>query len=161
MIEVQSYWWFVEDTLEHLRVYYKFFYGWWFYGKIDVKVKFCTFVFIFAAIWKGRKWVKRIKKISVVSLNMVYQIRVWKHEIFYLGPHRSKKHVFSGPKSEKCYLWWDNPDLHTKPNLNKCSKVQRSQIFKWNWIILICSSFIAYLVTGNGHLHGGIHVYHV
>ena len=53
---------------------------------------------------------------------------------------------FVGPKSKKCYLWWDNPHLHTKPNLNKCQKVQRSQIFKQNWIILIHSSFIAYLV---------------
>ena len=54
---------------------------------------------------------------------------------------------FFGPKSKKCYLWWDNPPhLHTKPNLNKCRKVQRSQIFKQNWIISIYSSFIAYLV---------------
>ena len=27
MIGVQSYWWFVEDTLEHLRVHFKFFVG--------------------------------------------------------------------------------------------------------------------------------------
>ena len=129
--------------------------------QIDVKVKFCTFVFISAAIWKGHKWVKRSKIISVINLNMVYQIAAWKHENFYLGAHRSKKHVLFWPKSTKCYLWWDSPPLWTKPNLNKCRNMQRSQIFKQKWIILIRSSFIAYLVIANGCLHGGIHVYHV
>ena len=46
-----------------------------------------------------------------------------------------------GPKVIKCYLWWDTPHLHIKPNLDMCRKGQRSQIFKQNWIILICSKF--------------------
>ena len=104
------------------------------------------FVFILAAILKGHKWVRKSKIISVVNLNMVYQIPVWKPETFYMGTHRSKIHVLFWSKSKKCYFLWDNPHLHTKPNLNKCRKVQRSQIFKQNWIILICSSFIAYLM---------------
>ena len=29
-------WWFVEDTLDHLRVHYKFFYGWQFFMEIDI-----------------------------------------------------------------------------------------------------------------------------
>ena len=41
----------VRDTLEHLRVHFKFFCSEWFYGKIDVQVKFCTF-FHFGAYLK-------------------------------------------------------------------------------------------------------------
>ena len=40
MIGVQCQLMTLEDTLEHLMVYFKFFYGWQFYGKIDIKVKF-------------------------------------------------------------------------------------------------------------------------
>ena len=46
-----------------------------------------------------------------------------------------------GSKSKKCYLWYDTPYLQTKPNLYECRKVQRSQIFKQNLNISICSSF--------------------
>ena len=35
-----------------------------FYGKIDISVKFCIFVFIPALISKGCKWVRRSKIIS-------------------------------------------------------------------------------------------------
>ena len=62
--------------------------------QIDILVEFCTFVFIFAAIGKGHKWVRRSNIISIVNLNMVYQIPVLKLEIYYLGANRSKKHVF-------------------------------------------------------------------
>ena len=34
------------------------------------------FVFILAAISKGQKWVRRSNIISIVNLNMVYQIQV-------------------------------------------------------------------------------------
>ena len=161
MIEVQSQLIICRGHIGASKGALQIFYGWQFYDKIDVKVKFCTFVFVSAAIWKGCKWIKRSKIISVVNLNMVYQIPVWKHDNFYLRDHRSKKRTFLGIKVKKCYLWLDNPHLHTKPNLNKCRKVQRSQIFKHNRSILIRSGFIAYLVIANGHLHGGIHVYHV
>ena len=40
MIGIQCYWWFVEDTLEHLRVHFKFFCGWQFYGKLTFKSNF-------------------------------------------------------------------------------------------------------------------------
>ena len=45
MIGVQCHWWFVEDILEHLRVHFKFFCGWRFYGKL-------TFSFNFA-LWSS------------------------------------------------------------------------------------------------------------
>ena len=38
------------------------------------------------------------------------------------------------------------PYLQIKPSLYVCKRVQRSQIFKWNLIILICSRVIAFLV---------------
>ena len=125
MIDVQCHWWFVEDMLGYQMLHYKFLYGWWFYDKIDVKVKFCTFVFISAAIWKGCNWVRRSKIILIVSLNMVYHIPVWKQETW--GLTGAKNMYFFRPKSKKCYLWWDNPQPDTKPNLNKCRKVQRSK----------------------------------
>ena len=100
----------------------------------------------FSCDFKGLKIGQEVKYImSIVNLNMVYQIPIWKLEKFYLGAHRSKKHVLFGPKCIKCYLWWDTPHLHTKPNLLQCRKVQRSEIIKQNWIISICSSFIAFL----------------
>ena len=51
------------------------------------------FVFILAVISKGQKWVRRSNIILIVNLNMIYQIPVWKLKIFYVGAHRSKKHV--------------------------------------------------------------------
>ena len=113
---------------------------------MDIKVKLCTFVFISAVISKAPKWARRSNIVSIVNLNMVYQIPVWKLEKFYLGDHRSKRHVLFGSKSKKYYLWWDTLHVHTKPNLYKCKKVQRSQILKFNWIISIHSGFIAFLV---------------
>ena len=101
--------------LGYQMVHYKFLYGWWFYDKIDVKVKFCTFIFMSAAIWKGSKI------ILIVSLNMVYHIPVWKQENFYLGaPVRM---YFFGPKSKSAICDGTTPHLHTKPNLNKCRSV--------------------------------------
>ena len=47
---MKGQWWFIEDKLEHLRIHYKFF-----YVKIDILVKFYTFVFISAVISKGWK----------------------------------------------------------------------------------------------------------
>ena len=38
------------------------------------------------------------------------------------------------------------PQLHIKCSLYVCSRVQGSQIFKWNSIILICSKVVAFLV---------------
>ena len=40
----------------------------------------------------------------------------------------------------------EHPYLLTKPSLYYSTKIQRSKIFKQNWIILIHSDFIAYLV---------------
>ena len=46
---------------------------------------YALFVFICSQIWKGRKWIRRSKIMSVVNLNMVYQVPVWKQENIYLG----------------------------------------------------------------------------
>ena len=64
--------------------------------QIDVKVKILTFVFLFAAIWKGCKLVGRSKMISELNLNMVYGYPVLKQKQFYLGSDRSKLHVLFG-----------------------------------------------------------------
>ena len=65
--------WFVENTLEHLRVYFKFSCSWHFNSKLDLKVKILTFVFISSQIWKGHKWIRRSKIISELNnINMVY-----------------------------------------------------------------------------------------
>ena len=162
MIDIQSHWWFVEDTLQHLRVHYKFFYSWRLYDKIDIKVKFCTFVFISAVIWKGCKWGQKVKNhISCQSKHGLSDssLKTWK---FLPGSSQEQKTcTFLGLKVQNAICDGTTPHLHTKPSLNKCRKVQKSQIFKQNWIILIHSGFIAYLVIANGCLHGGIHVYHV
>ena len=52
------------------------------------------FVFILAAISKGQKWVRRSNMISIVNLNMVYQIQVWKLKIFYVGAYRWKENMY-------------------------------------------------------------------
>ena len=49
---------------------------------MDILAKLWTFVFILAVISKGWKWVRRSNIISIVNLNMVYQIPVWKLEKF-------------------------------------------------------------------------------
>ena len=43
---------------------------------MDIKVKLCTFVFISAVISKAPKWARRSNIVSIVNLNMVYQIPV-------------------------------------------------------------------------------------
>ena len=78
---------------------------------------------------------------------MIYQIPVWKLENFYLGTHRSKKHVLFGAQKEKMLFVMEHP-LTCTSNLIYMSAGKKSQIFKWNWIILIHSSFIAFLVIG-------------
>ena len=49
-----------------------------------------------------------------------------------------------------------HPNLQIKPNLYECSKVQRSQIFKQNRIILIHSRVISFLLICSPH---GPHVF--
>ena len=90
---------------------------------MDILVKFYTFVFILAVISKGQKWVMRSNIISIVNLNMVYQIPVQKLENFYLSAHRSKKCTFLGSKVKNLIYDGASPHLHTKPNLYACRKV--------------------------------------
>ena len=69
-----------------------------------------------------------------------------KQEIFYLGSHRSEKHVlFLGPKHKSAI--WDGtpPHLHIKSSLYVWRRPHGSQIFNRNSIILIRSRFIAFL----------------
>ena len=62
---------------------------------------------------------------------------------FFIGG--SQEHFF-GSKTWKCHLEKDTPDLHIKSSLYVCWRVQGSQIFKQNWIILICSRVIVILL---------------
>ena len=48
------------------------------------------------------------------------------------GSQEQKNMYFFGPKVKNAICDGTTSYLHTKPNLNKCRKVQRSQIFKWN-----------------------------
>ena len=48
------------------------------------------------------------------------------------GSQEQKMCTFLGPKVKNAICDGTIPHLHTKPNLNKCRKVQRSQIFKQN-----------------------------
>ena len=79
---------------------------------------------------------------------MVYQIPVWKLEKFYVVAHRSKKHVLFGSETQKCHFGMEHPHLHTKLSLYYSRKVQRSQIFKQIWIILISSKVIKFYWFG-------------
>ena len=54
-------------------------------------------------------------------------------------------------------IWDRTPLLNIKPSLCKCMAVQRSQIFKLNWIILILSRIIAILVIWDPTSSGGWH----
>ena len=45
----------------------------------------------------------------------------------------------------------EQPDLHITLNLYEYRKVQRPQIFKQNWIILISSSFVLFLLIWAPH----------
>ena len=48
------------------------------------------------------------------------------------GLQEQKICTFLGQKVKNAISDGTTPHLHTKPNLNKCRKVQRSQIFKQN-----------------------------
>ena len=63
---------------------------------------------------------------------------------------------------KRCPYWTQNikvpfgighPQLHIRPSLYVCRRVQGPQIFKQNWIILICSRLIIFiLITDLGFL---------
>ena len=112
--------------------------------KIDILVKFCTF--ILANIWKGCKWVRRSKILLRVHINMVYLDPVWELQNFYMGSQEQERCTFLGLKDKNALFGWVTPFLHTEPSLYDCRKVQRSQIFKQNLIISLHLSFIAFVV---------------
>ena len=71
--------------------------------------------------------------------------------------HRSQEQFF-----DKTVIWDRTPPhLYIKCSVYVWGRDQGCQIFKRNSIISICSKVIACIVIANGHLHGGIHVYHV
>ena len=88
----------------------------------------------------SHKWVRRSKILSGLNLNMVLWDPVQKQEIFFFEGHRStfciKMPFFIGHP----------PHLHINCSLHVCRRVQRSQIFKQNSIISICSKVMAFLV---------------
>ena len=73
-------------------------------------------------------------------------------KIFLLEGHRS---TFLGQKHKSAI--WDRtpPHLHIKPSLYVCRKVQGSQIFKQNWIILIRLRVIVILMIWVSSALGG------
>ena len=68
-------------------------------GKLMLKSNFCTFVFISGQISNGCKWVRRSKIMSVVNLNMAYQVPVWKQ--------KQKTCTLLGLKHKNAILGWD------------------------------------------------------
>ena len=64
-------------------------------------------------------------------------------------------------QKHKSAIWIGHPHLHIKPSLYVCRRVQGSQIFKQNWIILIRSRVIVILLIwvssamGVGQVGGG------
>ena len=81
-----------------------------------------------------------------------------KQEIFLLEGHRS---TFLGQKHKSAICDRTLPHLHIKPSVYVCRRVQGSQIFKQNWIILIRSRVIVTLpiwvslALGVGQVDGG------
>ena len=82
-------------------------------------------------------------------------------KFFIRGSQERKRCTFLGPKHKSAI--WDRtpPHLHIKPSLYVCRRVQGSQIFKQNWIILIGSRVIVILpiwvfsALGGGQVGGG------
>ena len=138
MIGVQCQWWFVEDTLEHLRVHFKFF-------VVDGSMANWHFSWIFA-LWSlfqvefervinglgGQKPLRAQSKYGLMGSRA--KIR----KIFIRGLQEWITSTFLGPKHESAI--WDRapPHLHIKPSLYVYRRAQGSQIFKQNWIISIC-----------------------
>ena len=108
---LQCHWSFAEDTLEHLQVHFKIFCSWCFYSKIDVKVKFLTFVFISGLIWKGHKWVRRSKLILEVSINRILETCVKTGNVLPRAWQEQIRCSFWGPKDKKSYMGWDTPSF--------------------------------------------------
>ena len=98
------------------------------------------FVFILDAISMGHKWVRRSKIFSRLNLD----------DGLMGSSAKTGKKIFRG--SQEHFLHksaiWDRtpPHLHIKCSLHVCGRVQGSQIFKQNSIILMHSKVIAFLV---------------
>ena len=82
-------------------------------------------------------------------------------KFFIRGSQERKRCTFLGPK-HKSTIWDRTPShLYIKPSLYVCRRVQGSQIFKQNWIILIRSRVIVILsiwvfsALGVGQVGGG------
>ena len=80
---------------------------------------------------------------------------------FLYGDHRSQKDVLFWVQNKNAIFGWVTPYLYTEPSLYDCWKVQRSKIFKQNSIILIRSSFIAFLVISGPLVLAGVGVAHM
>ena len=76
---------------------------------------------------------------------MVYGNPVQKQEHFYLGLDRSQLCVLFRAWNIIMSFGMGHPLLHIKPSLYECRDVQRSQIFRQNWIISRLTPF-QYLV---------------
>ena len=118
MIGVQCHWWFVEDTLEHLRVHFKFF-------EVDGSMAnwhFSQFLhFISSQIWKGCKFIRRSKILSGLNLNMVYWDPVQKQENFVLECHRSEKDVPFRVQNIKVPFGIGHPSTYTSNLIYMCA----------------------------------------
>ena len=137
------------DTVEHLKAHFKKNYGWWLCDKIDILVKFCTFVFILAVISKGQKVVRRSKIISIVNINIVYQILVWKLKNLYLEAHRSTKLTFLSPKVKNAICDGTTPTCTsnlTYMSAGKCRSPKSLNRIELSWFVEV---FIVFYSFGN------------
>ena len=69
-------------------------------------------------------------------------------KFFNYGVTGRKNMYFFGFQILKWHLGWDTLHLHIKPSLYVCRRVQGSQTFKQNSVILIYSCFIRFYNLG-------------
>ena len=101
--------------------------------QIDILVQFYTLVFISSQIWKGCKWVRRSKILSGLNLNGSNGIQCKNRKNFYWRVTGALFQV----NNIKVPFGITHPQLHIKPSLYMCKRLQGFQIFKQNWIISI------------------------
>ena len=161
MIGVQCHWWFVEDTLEHPRVHFKYFYSWRFFGKLTFKSYFSlwsSFQVKFESSLMGWE-VKNL--LSCQSKHGLVGSSAKTRNFLSRESQEWKTCTFLGSK-HKSAIWDEtSPYLHIKSSLYVWRRAHGSQIFKRNSIISIRSRFIEFLkflllwLQGAGQVGGG------
>ena len=145
MIGIQCQWWFVEDTLEHPRVHFKYFYGWRFFGKLTFKSNFAlwsSFQVQFERVVNGLGG-QKAAQLSISTWSSGIQCK--NKKFLSRESQEWKTCTFLGPKHKSAI--WDGtpPHLHIKCSLYVWRRAHGLQIFNRNSIISIRSHFIAFL----------------